>query len=149
MILYTKKRNCLQEEGDTTMSEKKVPTMFMLSGDVINALQEKTQQNLRSMYMEDLLRRELGLPPRRAPVAGWVVYQRSIDSGKGRQIVCVNDGVIVSQRLTAAPKLFHSYMGNGNPELIGQPVQTIYGIGFKRVRSPYRARQEREEWISQ
>lgn len=131
------------------MTETRTPTAFMLSREVLDALQEKTQHNLRSRYVDDVLRRELGLPPGVGRVGGWRVYQKIIDHGMGRHIVCVNDGVIVAQHLACAPGQHYSYTGDGNPEWVGCPTPTIYGMGFKLVRSDEIRRQERDAWLSE
>jgi len=66
-----------------------------------------------------------------AQVNGLVFYQRSIDCGNGYQIVTVKDGVIEAQSLESNGH--HYYTGDGNPELVGQPVAALRGMGFKKI----------------
>jgi hypothetical protein len=59
------------------------------------------------------------------------IYARPIDNGAGTQTVIVNDTVIAAQWLRARTG---RYTGNGNPELIGQPVRVLRGMGFTKLR---------------
>ena len=63
-----------------------------------------------------------------------VFYTRSIDGGHGVQTVIVNDGIISAQRIGPVLGQFHDYTGDGNPELVGQAVSALRGMGFKQLR---------------
>ena len=61
-------------------------------------------------------------------------YTRSIDGGHGVQTVIANDGVITAQSIGPARGQFHDYTSDGNPELVGQAVSALRGMGFKQLR---------------
>lgn len=60
-------------------------------------------------------------------------YIRTIDGGHGVQKVIVLDGVITAQSIGPTPGQYHSYTGDGNPELVGQPVRALRGMGFTKL----------------
>ena len=61
-------------------------------------------------------------------------YTRSIDGGHGVQTVIADDGVITAQSIGPASGQYHSYTGDGNPELVGRPVSAMRGMGFTKLR---------------
>jgi hypothetical protein len=58
-------------------------------------------------------------------------YKRSVDAGHGIQYVEVVGGKITRQWLEG--KGNHRYTGDGNTELVGKPVASMRGYGFKKV----------------
>src|SRR6185312_15514341 len=72
-------------------------------------------------------------------------YTRNVDAGSGRQNVIVKDGVITHQYLVARQG---HYTGNGNPELIGQPVKALRGKGFRKVKGPQAFNSFTGKWSS-
>jgi hypothetical protein len=117
------------------MPERKQRINVTLSPETLKALEEKVPEKQRSPYIEEIVRKDLGLTTledqRRK---GFAVYCKSIDHGQGVQTVYVNDGKVVNQSIGPADGLHFSYTGDGNPEWVGQSVTVIYGKGFKRVR---------------
>src|SRR6266566_8467079 len=103
------------------MADRKQRINVMLSFETLKTLEENVPAYQRSEYIESAIRERLGLPPmpKQASQQGFAVYERSVDSGTGRQIVLVQDGKIISQSLSAKPGLYHSYTGDGNPEWVG------------------------------
>ncbi len=57
-------------------------------------------------------------------------YKRQVDCGNGTQYVEVLNGMIRQQWLASNGN--HSYTGDGNPELVGQPQSAMRGYGFKK-----------------
>jgi hypothetical protein len=57
-------------------------------------------------------------------------YTRNVDCNNGTQIVETNDGLITAQWFEARQG---RYTGNGNPELVGKPIATMRGMGFRKV----------------
>lgn len=66
-----------------------------------------------------------------AQVNGLAFYDRSVDCGHGYQLVTVKNGVIEAQSLESNGS--HYYTGDGNPELVGQSVTALRGMGFKKI----------------
>ena len=61
-----------------------------------------------------------------------IVYKtREVDYGQGYQVVELIDGVVTDQWLQSNGN--HSYTGNGNPELVGQPEKALRGFGFSKL----------------
>lgn len=56
---------------------------------------------------------------------------RPVDCGNGTQTIEVIDGTITKQWLSSNGS--HSYTGDGNPELVGQPEGAARGMGFKKL----------------
>ena len=77
-------------------------------------------------------------------MANFAAYERSVDCGNGKQIVLVSDEKIVEQRLIARQGY---YTGDGNPEIIGQPVSAIRGWGFKRIRNETKHYEMEMDWM--
>jgi hypothetical protein len=65
----------------------------------------------------------------------FAVYKRTIDDGRGEQILLFENERCVSQRVVN--KNDAVYEGDGNPEFIGQSSRALglSAMGFKRVRS--------------
>jgi hypothetical protein len=72
-------------------------------------------------------------------------YTRNVDAGSGRQNVMVVDGVITRQWLEARQGY---YTGDGNPELVGQPVTALRGKGFRHVAGPQAFNSVTGKWFS-
>ena len=60
-----------------------------------------------------------------------VYKSRPVDRGNGTQYLEVTDGTITNQWLQSNGN--HSYTGDGNPELVGQPENAARGFGFKKL----------------
>jgi len=55
-----------------------------------------------------------------------VYKSRLVDHGNGVQVIEVTDGIITAQWLQSNGN--HSYTGDGNPELVGQPESAARGF---------------------
>lgn len=60
-----------------------------------------------------------------------VYKSRPVDYNRGTQYLEVIDGVITNQWLQSEGN--HSYTGDGNPELVGQPESAARGMGFRKL----------------
>lgn len=60
-----------------------------------------------------------------------VYKSRTVDYGNGIQVIEVTDGTITDQWLASNGN--HSYTGEGNPELVGQPESAARGFGFRKL----------------
>ena len=61
-----------------------------------------------------------------------IVYKtREVDYGRGYQVVELLNGVVTDQWLRSNGN--HTYTGEGNPELLGQPEKALRGSGFRKL----------------
>lgn len=116
------------------MAHRKQRINVMFEADTVEELVKQIPEKQRSDFIEQQVRKGLGMPEAETGQKGFAVYEKDIDHGQGVQVVYVNDGRVVSQSIQAKPGFYHSYTGDGNPEWVGQKVNVIYGRGFKRLR---------------
>ncbi len=136
--------NVKQSEA-RNMANRKQRINVMLEESTVEELEKQYPEKQRSDFIEQQVRRGLGMPEAEGQ-KGFAVYERSIDDGFGSQIVYVKDGRIVHQYLSARQG---HYTGDGNPEWIGQKVNVLYGNGFKKLRSAARIQEIEMEWLQE
>lgn len=129
------------------MASRKQRINVMLEESTVEELEKQYPEKQRSDFIEQQIRKGLGMAEAETGQKGFAVYERSIDDGQGVQVVYVKDGRIVHQYIGAANGLHHSYTGDGNPEWIGQKVNVLYGNGFKKLRSTARTQEIEMEWL--
>ncbi len=128
------------------MPTRKQRLNVMFEADTVEELEKQVPEKQRSGFIEQQVRLGLGMPLASPEQKGFAAYEKDIDYTQGVQVVYVNDGRIVYQRIGAKPGFHHSYTGDGNPEWIGQKVNVIYGNGFKRIRGS-RVERLKQEWL--
>src|SRR5713226_8428726 len=95
-----------------TMSNRKQRLHVTFESSTVTELEKQYPEKQRSDFIEQQVRKGLGMPEAETNQKGFAVYERSIDDGFGTQIVYVMDGQIVHQYLSARQGY---YTGDGNP----------------------------------